>query len=165
MRKIFLKRGRYTSHSWPTLGHMPVLGPAIIFGKCYVEIKFHLSGFQEMGWMPGQHWGSARKDKEERWIRVKNQSFFYQRTGALFLTQRKPVSGALFIQILQVPAFVSCSQTLINVYGIHWYCYYGLIRTCFCMFYILLTSSGLFISTKFEIIERTRLIHIVHFSL
>lgn len=88
MRKIFLKRGRYTSHSWPTLGHMPVSGPAIIFGKCYVEIKFHLSGFQEMGWMPGQHWGSARKDKEERWIRVKNQSFFYQRTGALFLTEK-----------------------------------------------------------------------------
>lgn len=107
MRKIFLKRGRYTSHSWPTLGHMPVSGPAIIFGKCYVEIKFHLSGFQEMGWMPGQHWASARKDKEERCIKVKNQSFFYQRTGVLFLTQKKPVSGALFIQILQVSAFLS----------------------------------------------------------
>ena len=114
MRKIFLKRGRYTSHSWPTLGHIPVLGPAIIFGKYYVEIKFHLSGFQEMGWMPGQHWGSARKDKEERWIRVKNQCFFYQRTGALFLTQRKPVSGVLFIQILQVSAFLSLFLLLSN---------------------------------------------------
>ena len=31
---------------------MPILGSAIIFGKCYVEIKFLLSGFQEMGWMP-----------------------------------------------------------------------------------------------------------------
>lgn len=75
MRKIFLKHGRYTSHSWPTLGHMPVSGPAIIFGKCYVEIKFHLSGFQEMGWMPGQHWASARKDKEERCIKVKKPKF------------------------------------------------------------------------------------------
>lgn len=146
MRKIFLKRGRYTSHSWPTLGHMPVSGPAIIFGKCYVEIKFHLSGFQEMGWMPGQHWGSARKDKEERWIRVKNQSFFYQNRSTL--PDRKSLClepySFRFFRYLPSSLSSSCSQTLINVYRIHWYCYYGLIRTCFCMFYILLTSLDLF---------------------
>ena len=116
--------------------------------------------------MPGQLWGSVRNDKKERWMLGKKPKCLLQRRGVFFFIQGKPVSGEPFTQSLtlvaclpiSIPPF--CLLNFNKFYRIHWYCYDGLIMIGFCVFYMLQISSGMFISSKFEVMEKTLVIHL-----